>query len=79
MMAVIAMAMIRHGTIAVQHAPVRQMRVIMMMLIDGERANGATAEQAHIFRACRHIARGSAATDMTVETDDPVGRRHDEM
>src|SRR5690606_23927499 len=79
MMAIIGMAVIGHGTICVQHAPVRQMRVIVVMLVDGERPDGPAAEQPHIFGACRHVARGAAATDMAIEADDAVGRRHDQM
>ena len=53
--------------------------VIVMVVIDGESARGLRAEQAHVFRMLRHRLRHARAADVTVEADDAVAARHDDV
>ncbi len=53
--------------------------MIVMMVIDAERARGLRAEQAHILRMLRHRLRHARAADVAVEADDAVARRHHDV
>jgi TRAP-type uncharacterized transport system fused permease subunit len=78
-MPVIRVAVIRHAAISMLHATVRQMRMVVIMTVDGERLGRLGAEEAHIFRALADGGRRSTAADMAVEADDRVCFCHDHM
>src|SRR5690554_4421038 len=62
--------------VAPQHLAVRQVRVVVMVLIDGQGGSGARAEQRQILGTARDEVRRAAAADVAVEADHSVGRRH---
>ena len=53
--------------------------MIVVMAIDGEGARRFRAEQASIVGMLGHRLRHARAADVTVETDDAVGVRHDDV
>src|ERR1044072_7861072 len=71
-MPVIGVAMVGHRTVGMLHAPIRQMRMVVMMAVDGKRLRRAAAEQTHIFRAAADGFGRAAAADMAAEADDRV-------
>ncbi len=55
------------------------MAMIVMVVIDAERARGLGSEQAHIFGMLRHCLRDARAADVVIEADDAVALRHDDV
>src|SRR5882724_4634682 len=78
-MPVLGMTMFGNGTVGMLHAAVRQMRVIMMVAIDGKRSGCAASKQPHIFRALADRLWRAPTADMPVEADDGVGRSHHDV
>src|SRR5690606_6627317 len=74
MVPVIGMAMVGDRPVLMQHPPVRQVGVIVVVAVERERSFRPRAEQAHIFRAGDDRVRRAAAADMAVEADHRVGR-----
>ena len=53
--------------------------VVVVMLIQRQRALGAQAEHRPIFRGIRHHMRSALAADVPVQTNHPVRRAHHHM
>ena len=73
--AVARMAMIGNAAIAMHHAPIRQMRVVVLMIIKGKPASGS-AKQAAIILALADNGRRAATADMAVKADDRISACH---
>jgi hypothetical protein len=79
MVAVARVAMFGDRAVLVQHAAVRQMRMVVMMPVDRQRLGRACAEEFLVFGAGDDRIRRAAAADMAVEADHRVGVGHHHM
>ena len=52
------------------------MGMIVVMAVERHGASRARPEQARIFRVFRHFVGHTGATDMAIQADHPIGRRH---
>ena len=75
-MAVVGMAMIGYGSVLVQHPPVRQMGVVVIVSVDGKCLRRARAQKCAVFGARCHGLGCAAAAHMAVEADHCIGRGH---
>jgi hypothetical protein len=64
-MSIVRVAMIGNRTVRVADAAIRQMRMIVVMVIDGKRP-GIAAEELYVVRALADHFRRAAAADMAV-------------
>src|SRR5690606_20809994 len=64
MVPVIRMAMVGDRPVLMQHPPIRQVGVVMVVAVERERSFRPRAEQPHIFRAGDDRVRRAAAADM---------------
>lgn len=72
-------AVVGDDTVRVAHPSVGKMRVIVMMLVNGQSRRGTVAEQLAVLCAGSHRLRRSGAADVPVEADHLVGRCHDDV
>lgn len=79
MVAVAWMAVVGERSIGMAHPTIRQMAVIVVMLVDGERGSRPVAEQALVLGAAGNRNRGSLAADMPVQAYHLVGCGHDDV
>ena len=68
-----------NGAIRELDPAIGQVRVIMMVLVDGKRAGGFRAEQCLVLRVNGNTTWCPATTDMAIQADNLIGGCHDQM
>src|SRR5690606_24601360 len=79
MMAIVRMAMVGHRPVFVQHAPVREMSVVVMVAVDGQRSGGTRTEEMLVFGARYNGLRRAATAHVPIEADQRIRLCHDHM
>ena len=79
MMTILRVAMIGNRAIRMLHPAIRQVHMVMLVGVDGQRTRRRRAKQREIFGTCADRMRRAATTDMAIQADDRVGFGHHHM